>query len=299
MYHNMHKRTLFSIAFLCFFGCGFYVTSAFEVIDYGSDPVVDGDLDGLTDKGELQLYKTDPKDPDSDDDGFLDGVEVIHEADPLDNKDPLLKKFHETVPDMSTERAPLSWYMSRATGMVAYALLWLVIFFGLAFRNPLLKKFIAPIYKLDMHVHLSLLTFVFVISHGTVLMFDTFMHFSLVDVFVPFAADPDMINTPAVAWGIIGLYILFILIVTSLLRARLPQKMWRWLHFLHVALFGLIVAHVLMIGTDFQAGLSRNIFLVSVVILTFLYIVSLGEVIMRLFKKRQNSASDTQNSEQL
>lgn len=288
----MHKKILFSAALLFVLIDSFDIVHATEMINYGSEPVVDGDLDGLTDKGETQIYKTDPKDPDTDDDGFLDGVEIVHEADPLDVKDPLLTTFHETVPDMTTERAPLSWYMSRATGIVAYVLLWLVIFFGLSFRNPMLKRFVAPIYKLDMHVYLSLLTFVFVLTHGIVLMFDAFMHFSLIDVLVPFVADPGMINTQAVAWGIIGLYILFILIVTSLLRAWLPQKLWRWLHFLHVVLFGLVAAHVLMIGTDFQIGLTRNIFLVSVYILTFLYVVSLGEVIIRLIKKRKNSRSE-------
>lgn len=40
------------------------------------DLAVDADLDGLSDVDEVQVYFTDPADPDSDDDGFSDGEEV-------------------------------------------------------------------------------------------------------------------------------------------------------------------------------------------------------------------------------
>lgn len=285
MLHNAHKKIFFSLILFLILASSSLSVQAVTAIDYGTDPIIDTDLDGLTDKGEQQIFNTDPKDPDTDDDGFLDGVEVVHDADPLNVEDPLLTQFDEMVPDTTTERAPLSWYFSRATGIVAYIFLWLVIFFGLSFRNPLLKKFVAPIYKLDMHIYLSFLTLAFVFAHGLVLMFDTFIHLSLVDIFVPFAVDPGLIDSQAIAWGIIGLYILIVLIITSLLRTKLPQKLWRYLHFLHVALFALIVMHVLAIGTDFQGGIVKNIFLSSVGILGFLYIVSFGEMIMRLMKR--------------
>ncbi len=294
MFHNVHKKILFSLMLLLVFIASDFSVLAVTTIDYGTDPVIDTDLDGLTDKGEQQIFNTDQKDPDTDDDGFLDGVEVVHEVDPLNVEDPLLTQFDEMVPDTTTERAPLSWYFSRATGIVAYIFLWLVIFFGLSFRNPLLKKFVAPIYKLDMHIYLSFLTLAFVFAHGLVLMFDTFIHLSLMDIFVPFAVDPNVIDARAIAWGIIGLYILIILIITSLLRTKLPQKLWRYLHFLHVALFALIMVHVLAIGTDFQDGITKNIFLSSVGILGFLYVVSFGEMIMRLVKRNSQNSSNVQ-----
>jgi len=43
---------------------------------------VDSDSDGLTDKEETTLYNTDPRRPDSDNDGFLDGNEVFHRYNP-------------------------------------------------------------------------------------------------------------------------------------------------------------------------------------------------------------------------
>jgi RHS repeat-associated protein len=52
-----------------------------EVYDLGS--ATDSDGDGLTDSQEIDVYHTNPHDPDSDDDGIPDGYEVHHGLDPL------------------------------------------------------------------------------------------------------------------------------------------------------------------------------------------------------------------------
>lgn len=190
MYHNTHKTILlhsFLITAGLFFSIGGTSVHAQENVDYGSEKaIVDTDLDGLTDRGEEQLFGTDIHDPDTDDDGFYDGVEVLQKSDPLDADNPLVTHFAETVSDASGERAPLAWYFSRATGIVAYIFLWLVLFFGFSFRNPLLKRFVAPLYKLDMHIYLSFLTIGFVVFHGAVLVFDKFIGLSLAEVFIPY-----------------------------------------------------------------------------------------------------------------
>ena len=48
---------------------------------------VDSDGDGLSNEDEINIYGTDPADPDSDDDGVSDGVEVTFGTDPLDGED--------------------------------------------------------------------------------------------------------------------------------------------------------------------------------------------------------------------
>ncbi|MBI2551002.1 hypothetical protein HYV73_01500 [Candidatus Uhrbacteria bacterium] len=45
-------------------------------------PGIDSDSDGLTDVEENNIYKTDPRLPDTDKDGFLDGNEVFHRYNP-------------------------------------------------------------------------------------------------------------------------------------------------------------------------------------------------------------------------
>ena len=43
---------------------------------YGENLIVDSDRDGLPDEAEINIYHTDPHNPDTDGDGYLDGVEV-------------------------------------------------------------------------------------------------------------------------------------------------------------------------------------------------------------------------------
>ena len=60
-------------------------TFAFAVIDnlVVSSITVDSDGDGLSDSDETDIYRTDPFDPDTDDDGLTDGEEVALGTDPL------------------------------------------------------------------------------------------------------------------------------------------------------------------------------------------------------------------------
>ncbi|RLI61479.1 MAG: hypothetical protein DRO88_13010, partial [Promethearchaeia archaeon] len=56
-----------------------------EVNLYTTDPNdPDTDDDGLSDGDEVNLYTTDPNDSDTDDDGVADKIEIIKGSDPLD-----------------------------------------------------------------------------------------------------------------------------------------------------------------------------------------------------------------------
>ena len=67
-----------------------------------------------------------------------------------------------------------------------------------------------------------------------------YVHFGLVEVLVPFTGTW---HPAAVAWGIIGLYALAAVEVTSLLRRRLSKRVWRATHFLSFPLFALTTVH--------------------------------------------------------
>jgi DMSO/TMAO reductase YedYZ heme-binding membrane subunit len=54
----------------------------------------------------------------------------------------------------------------------------------------------------------------------------------------------------AVAWGIVGLYALLAVELTSLARARISKRLWRRVHFASFALFVVTTIHALTAGTD-------------------------------------------------
>jgi hypothetical protein len=45
---------------------------------------IDSDKDGVSDYDEVNLYRTNPNEPDTDGDGFVDGIEIVRGFDPLD-----------------------------------------------------------------------------------------------------------------------------------------------------------------------------------------------------------------------
>ena len=58
------------------------ILTAAEITAAMGPPIEDDDSDGLSNDDEVNIHGTDPNDPDSDDDGILDGVEVANGLDP-------------------------------------------------------------------------------------------------------------------------------------------------------------------------------------------------------------------------
>jgi predicted ferric reductase len=81
---------------------------------------------------------------------------------------------------------------------------------------------------------------------GTILL-DTYVHFSVADVLIPFASSWHPL---AVALGVVALYVLLAVELTSLARARISKRLWRGVHFGGFGLFVLSTMHALTAGTD-------------------------------------------------
>ena len=139
------------------------------------------------------------------------------------------------------------WYVARAGGLVAWALVLASCTWGLLHAVRAFGRRPSPSWMLSTHRYLSALAIAFVAVHVVAILADSFVQFSLVDVFVPFVSSWHPV---AVAWGIVGMYVLVAVEVTSLVRARLSPKVWRGLHMLSYVLLGLVTIHFLTAGTD-------------------------------------------------
>jgi DMSO/TMAO reductase YedYZ heme-binding membrane subunit len=100
---------------------------------------------------------------------------------------------------------------------------------------------------LSVHRYLSALALAFVGVHVAALLADGFVQFSVVDVLVPFASPWHPV---AVAWGVLGTYLIVAVEVTSLARARLSSRTWRGIHMLSYVVLALVTIHLLAAGTD-------------------------------------------------
>lgn len=141
----------------------------------------------------------------------------------------------------------LSWYVTRASGIVGWALVTLSVVWGLLVSTRSLAKRPGRGWVLDLHRFLGALGLVFTAVHVGAIVADTYVHFGVADVLVPFAA---RWRPAAVAYGIVALYLLLAVEVTSRLQRRLPRRLWRRTHYLSFPLWILVTVHLLTAGAD-------------------------------------------------
>jgi hypothetical protein len=141
----------------------------------------------------------------------------------------------------------LPWYVARASGLVAWALLAGAVVWGLLMSSKVLRGRVKNSWLLDLHRWLGGLALVFTGVHVAAILADTYVHFGLVSVLVPLTS---RWHPVAVAWGISSLYLLAAVELTSLARRHLSHKMWKRVHFLSFPLFVSSTIHGLSAGTD-------------------------------------------------
>jgi predicted ferric reductase len=141
----------------------------------------------------------------------------------------------------------LPWYVARAAGLTAWALLTASVLWGLALSTKALGRKVRPNWLLDLHRYLGGLATVFTGVHVAAIMADSYTHFGLASVLVPLAASWHPV---AIAWGVVGLYLLLAVELTSLARSRLSRRLWRATHFASLPLFAFATIHGLSAGTD-------------------------------------------------
>lgn len=116
------------------------------------------------------------------------------------------------------------WYIARSGGIIAWVLLAISMFWGLALSSRFLGKRPKPNWMLDLHRFVGGLATVFTLVHVVALMLDTYVGFSLANVLVPFTGS---YHPLAVGWGVIAMYFLIAVEITSLLRKKLSKRAWR------------------------------------------------------------------------
>jgi sulfoxide reductase heme-binding subunit YedZ len=143
--------------------------------------------------------------------------------------------------------ANVTWYVTRASGIVAYGLLAASVVFGLTLSSRLHGSRPSRPWVLDVHRMLGGLAVLLTLTHVAAILLDSFTSFDVVDVLVPFASGWD---PAAVAVGVVALWLLAAVEITSLARTRLSKRTWHRVHVLSFAVFVLASAHFVAAGSD-------------------------------------------------
>jgi predicted ferric reductase len=139
------------------------------------------------------------------------------------------------------------WYLSRSSGLVAWLILALAVIWGLLLSTRLLQERRRPAWLLDLHRWLGGLSVTFTAVHLVGLVLDEYVEIGWRELFLPFASEW---RPGAVAWGIVGFYLLVAVQVTSLMMKKLPRRVWRAVHFTSFILFWVASIHAAQAGTD-------------------------------------------------
>jgi DMSO/TMAO reductase YedYZ heme-binding membrane subunit len=139
------------------------------------------------------------------------------------------------------------WYLARSSGFVAWGLSIAAITLGLALATRALGSNPRPAWLLDLHRFAGGLTVVFLVVHLGALVADSYVHFGLADLLVPYASGW---KTGAVAWGILGLWLVVAVEVSSLMLRRLPRRTWRLIHLTSYLAAVASTVHAFTAGTD-------------------------------------------------
>jgi len=148
----------------------------------------------------------------------------------------------------------LWWYTARAAGLVAWGLAAGSVFWGLFLSSRVLGTTPRAPWLLDLHRFLGTLTALFTGVHVAAIVADTYVHFGWTDVLVPLASDWHPV---AVAWGIVAMYLVAAIQVTSWAMTRIPRRLWRAVHLSAFVVFGSATVHALTAGTDNDQPLTQ------------------------------------------
>ena len=160
-----------------------------------------------------------------------------------------LLTWGETVSQLLTATDKHFWYLSRASGVIAYTLFWLAVVFGLLLSTRLGKHFnAARVFAL--HQYLSLIAVGFAAFHAGILLADNFLNLNLWQILLPFGFQTERVG---VALGQLGFWLLFICAFSFYIKKYIGQSAWRWLHFLTFMAYMFISIHVFMVGSDSRA----------------------------------------------
>jgi predicted ferric reductase len=180
------------------------------------------------------------------------------------------------------------WYVTRASGLTGYFLLWLSMVWGFAIPTGMIRPVLENVFTYDFHEHLSLLGIGFVIVHVVVLLFDKYLPFGILQLLVPFI---DTYRPLWVGLGIISFYLLLLVTFTFYIRHKIGAKVFRSIHVLSLVSYLGTTLHGLFAGTDSALPITMMIYAGTFLVVVFLTVYWL---IMRTSRKDAEHVTVTQ-----
>jgi len=142
------------------------------------------------------------------------------------------------------------WLASRASGLVAMALITISVGLGLAMAGKVMRRPGLSKKLLAIHEHTAVAGIVAIAVHGITLLGDPWLNPGVAGVAVPFTMSFKPVFT---GLGIVGGYLAALLGLSFYFRKRIGAKLWRKAHRATVLVYLLGLVHAFGSGTDASA----------------------------------------------
>jgi sulfoxide reductase heme-binding subunit YedZ len=149
--------------------------------------------------------------------------------------------------------SPYLWYTTRVTGMVTLVLFTLVIILGTLVANRVGGKKIGRFELNELHRSITMVAMAFLVIHILTTLLDSYVATGWLSPILPFLSHYRRVG---VALGAVAFDLMIAVWVSSLLKVRVKNQSWRFIHWFSWLAFASAVIHAYMTGTDAKDGVG-------------------------------------------
>jgi sulfoxide reductase heme-binding subunit YedZ len=150
------------------------------------------------------------------------------------------------------------WYTTRATGFVALILFTLVVALGTFVANRIGGTYVGRFELNELHRSVTMVAIVFLVVHILTTIVDSYVPTGWLSAVIPLTAKYEPVH---VALGAVAFDLILAVWVSSLLKAKIANRSWRFIHWFSWLALASAITHSFLTGTDSRSswGLALGI----------------------------------------
>jgi sulfoxide reductase heme-binding subunit YedZ len=149
--------------------------------------------------------------------------------------------------------SPYLWYITRATGLVALVLFTIVVCLGTFVSNRVGGTTVGRFELNELHRSVSMVAMAFLVLHIVTTIIDSYVPTGWLSAVVPMTSAYKRLD---VAVGAVAFDLILAVWASSLMKARIANSSWRFVHWFSWLAFVAAIVHSFLIGTDARSGIG-------------------------------------------
>lgn len=187
----------------------------------------------------------------------------------------------------------VTWFVIRASGLVAFVMLTLSVGWGLLVSTGILGR--NPSKKMLTYAHegLAVASILATVTHLGFLAVDRFVPFSIPELLVPGLATWQPVAT---AMGVVAMWLVVVVSGSFYVRARIGRNAWKAIHYLSFGAFAAAAYHGIAAGTDTMSPMVLTMYGSAISMVVGLTVWRIASECGRPEPKRHSGAAQPRRS---